>query len=102
MERCQRGGVGGGTAEIKMTGSAWIWKGKDGAKISALGEWEDGGAMQRHGENMWEEQVFERRDYVSSFGHTEFEVSMGLVGGGLKTTGNVCPGVRGLSYKLSF
>ena len=42
-------------------------EGKDDASISALGEWEDGGDMERCGESIWQgEHRFERKDDESS------------------------------------
>lgn len=43
-------------------------------------------------------QEFKGRDHESLSGHTESEVSMGHAGGDQKTTGNVCPGCRSLSF----
>ena len=62
-------------------------EGKDGANISALGEWEDGGDMERCGENIRQgDHRFERKDHESPLGRTEFEVLMGHAGGDQKMT----------------
>lgn len=62
-------------------------EGKDDASISALGEWEDGGDVERCGESIRQgKHRFERKDDESPLGHTEFEVLMGPAGGDQKMT----------------
>ena len=59
-------------------------EGKDGANISALGEWEDGGDVERiygRGSIGLKEKIIE-----SPWGRNEFEVFMGHAGGDQKMT----------------